>query len=87
MPSSSGPLDQAAATRAAYQHADVVAANQRLHDYLRSRGVDDPEDPRYIFKHPAIADDPQYKTLVSEADEAFRRVRRDLMDGLRGKLN
>jgi len=78
--SNSGPMNQPEATNAAGEHPDVVAATERLHAWLRGHGIDDPDDPRFVLSRPDVVGQPEYKRLEREADEAFARIRRGLME-------
>lgn len=76
-----GPLDQREATRRARAHPSVVEAEQRLRAYLRSRGIERPEDPRWVLAADQITKSPRYRELSRARDEFFAQVRRTLMLG------
>lgn len=74
-----GPMPQKEATRWARKHPKVLAALQQVHEYLRSCGIDNPADPRWIFYNHSVTSDPEYQRLSSAHTQLFSRVRRELM--------
>lgn len=77
-----GPMSQGDATRAAYAHPAVVAAEQREHAFLRSLGVRHPRDPRWILHHRLSSESSRRHAEFAQAElRIFRRVRTMLIEG------